>query len=103
MSIQSIVENQRERFILEDSDICSSDADGGEGRGGGRGGCRLNILHLPGEFALSDQKSLNKMFPVFLFVPNSKEPCEGDLLLQRHGANPWRQVRGESQHSGRKL
>ena len=53
------MENQRERFILGDSDICSSDADAGDGRGGGRDS-RLNVLHLPGIFALSDQKVIQQ-------------------------------------------
>ena len=32
---------------------------------------------------------------VFLFVPNSEQSWESDLLLQRHGAHARRQVRGE--------
>jgi hypothetical protein len=53
------VENQRERFILGDSDICGSDADGGEWRCGGRGGSRVNILHLSGRRAIINRKILN--------------------------------------------
>ena len=56
------MENQRERFILGDSDICSSDADGGEGRGRRRGGCRLNVLHLSGRSAILNRNLLKFYF-----------------------------------------